>query len=152
MPRAPSALVLVSCFFYGSYMDPDVLRKFGARPNDPVRASLPGWRLTFTPHANLVRSDSQTAEGVVYQLPHDQIEQLYGPDGYVTTYKPVPVLVEIGGRKAVAMTFVEMAKEGAPDGAYLESFLGICARMGLPERYLEQVKGQAARLVHGTLA
>ncbi len=141
----------VTCFFYGSYMDPDVLRKFGAQPGQPMRATLPGWRLTFTPHANLLRGDG-TAQGVVYQLPHAEIERLYGPDGYVTSYKPVPVLVELDGRQAVAMTFVEDAEEAAPDGPYLESFLAICARMGLPAEYLDAVKATAAGLVRGTLA
>ncbi len=141
----------VPVFCYGSYMDPDVLRRFGAEPGEATRATLPGWRLTFTPHANIVKGEG-SVEGFLFSMPHAEVDKLYGPDGFVTTYKPVPVLVEAAPGRAAVLTFVEEAHEQAPDGAYLESFLGICRRLGLPAAYIDAVRARADSLVRGALA
>lgn len=133
----------VATFCYGSYMDPDVLRRFGAHPDPPTPARLEGHRLAFTPHANVRPDPDHEVRGFLYHLGHDDMDLLYGPSGYVTTYRPVPVLVETEAGGVPAMTFVEEAPEQTPDGAYLEAFLAICRRMGLPPDYVAQVE-QAA--------
>lgn len=132
----------VPCFFYGSYMDPDILRKFGANPGQPVPTALPGWRLTFTPHANLVRDDGATAHGVRLELPQDELDKLYGPTGFVTTYIPIDVDTDAGPMT----TFIEEAPEGAPEPGYLEALLDICRRMELPDAYIAEVEAEAQRL------
>ncbi len=142
----------VPVFCYGSYMDPQVLRRFGATPGAPTRATVKGWRLTFTPHANLVKDVDGAVEGFVFMLPHAELDKLYGPAGYVTTYKPMPVMIHAEAGRAAALTFVESAKEQAPEGGYLESFLGICGRLGLPGAYIEAIHERADSLVRGTLA
>lgn len=142
----------VPVFTYGSYMDPDVLRRFGAEPGESSSAVLKDWRLTFSPHANIRPDGSQQVHGLVYRMHHAELDRLYGPDGYVTTYRPFPVAVVTPAGEVVALTFVEPAKEQAPDGAYLESFLAICKRMELPPAYIDGVRRQAEGLVRGTLA
>lgn len=135
----------VPAFFYGSYMDPDVLRRFGAEPGTPERATLWGWRLAFTPHANIVQDKVTAVEGVVYGFSHDELDRLYGPDGYVTTYRPVPVTVEVGGEPRPAMTFVEDARPSRPDGNYVEAFITICRKVDLPAQYVASVEEEAQR-------
>lgn len=125
---------VVLAFYYGSYMDPDVLRKFGAHPGEPQRAALHGWRLAYTPHANLVPDDG-LVEGVVYDLPQAELDCLYGPGGYVTTYRPVDV--EVDGRPM--QTFVEDAPEAKPDPEYLASLRALMDKVGLPAAYIEAV-------------
>lgn len=121
-------------FYYGSYMDPDVLRRFGAQPGEPRRAQLHGWRLAYTPHANLVPGDD-VVEGVVYDLPQEVLDRLYGPEGFVTTYAPVSI--EIDG---VSMqTFVEDADEAVPDAEYKANLRAIMEKVGLPPDYIEAV-------------
>lgn len=137
----------VATFCYGSYMDPDVLTRFGAHPDAPTPATLGGHRLAFTPHANVLPAPGETVHGFLYHVAHDDLDRLYGPNGYVTTYLPVPVLVETADGSVPALTFVEDAPERTPDGAYMEAFLAICRRMGLPEDYVarvERIAGVAA--------
>ncbi len=86
-----SGVVGISCFFYGSYMDPAILRKYGANPGPMRPGRLKGWRLTFTPHANLVPDEGGEVEGVIMYLSQDDVDTLYGPQGFVTTYHPVDV-------------------------------------------------------------
>ncbi len=133
----------VSAFFYGSYMDPEVLRKFGADPGVGVAARLAGHRLAFTPHANLLPASDGGVHGFVYELTHDELDRLYGPNGFVTTYRPVPVVVETDAGSRTAMTFVEEAPEAAPDAGYLEAFLAICRRLGLPQDHVAAVERAA---------
>lgn len=136
----------VPAFFYGSYMDPDTLREFGAEPGTPVRASVAGWRLSFTPHANLVPDKDGAVEGFVFEFSHDQLDRLYGPEGFVTTYKPVPVIAAVGDSMQPALTFVEDAEPTSPDAAYLEAYLGICQKVGLPGPYVAAVASEAEGL------
>lgn len=121
-------------FYYGSYMDADVLRRFGANPGVPRRAALQSWRLAYTPHANLLPGDG-VVQGVVYDLEQDEMDRLYGPNGFVTTYAPVDVVVD--GEAMV--TFVEDAPEAKPDPTYVESLRAIMEKVGLPRDYIEAV-------------
>jgi cation transport regulator ChaC len=127
-------------FYYGSYMDPDVLRRFGANPGEPKRAMLHGWRLVFTPHANLVRDEESTVHGVLYELPESELDTLYGPSGYVTTYEPVNVEVSMDGRTGAAVTHIEDAPEQPFDGSYVMALLGIMCKVELPRMYIERIR------------
>jgi hypothetical protein len=109
--------------------------------------------LSFTPHANMVQGTPEdVVHGFVYDLSHGDLDKLYGPEGYVTTYKPVPVMATVGSAAVPTMTFVELAAQQAPEGAYLEAFVAICVRLGLPSEYVACIRAHAASLVRGTLA
>lgn len=120
-------------------MDPDVLRRFGANPTAPRRAHVDGWRLAFTPHANMVPDAEGRVEGVLYELTQTELDRLYGPDGYVTTYEPVEVVAHADAARQ-AGTFVERAPEQPPEAAYVDSLLAIMRRAGLPSEYIENVR------------
>lgn len=128
--------LVVLGFYYGSYMDPDVLRRFGADPQAPRRATLPGWRLAFSPHADMVRDPVGTVEGVVYDLPQDELDRLYGPNGFVTTYRPVPVVLADGQE---VISFIAGGVEAPPDPEYAAGLFAIMERVGLPPEYIAQV-------------
>lgn len=128
--RSPGVVLV---FTYGSYMDPDVLRRYGAPSVETgQRATVEGWRLAYTPHANMLPGEG-SVEGILYDLPHAELERLYGPDGYVTTYKPVAVVAS----DQPALTFVEQAPESEPDAAYAASLRAIMEKVQLPRDYIE---------------
>ncbi len=135
-------MIRVPAFFYGSYMDPEILRRYGAHPGAGQRATLRGWRVGFTPHANLIASQPDQVSGMLYELPHAELDLLYGPKGFVTTYKPVPVLVEAEHGSGPALTYVEDAAERPPDPVYLENYIAVCRRVGLPKAFIEQLVRQ----------
>jgi hypothetical protein len=47
----------VSVFFYGSYINPDVLAESGLRPERFDVARLPGFDIVIDPYANIVRDE-----------------------------------------------------------------------------------------------
>ncbi len=124
-------------------MDPELLRRYGAHPGAGQRATLRGWRVGFTPYANLIEAENGSATGILYDLPYKELDLLYGPGGYVTTYYPVPVLVEAEGGPRAVLTYVEDAAERSPDAAYVESYLAVCRRVGLPRAVVDAVARQA---------
>jgi hypothetical protein len=67
----------VRTFFYGSYMNPDVLREINLALEDVEVACLPGFDITIRPLANLVRADRDVVYGVVGLLSHAGLERLY---------------------------------------------------------------------------
>ncbi len=126
-------------FFYGSYMDPDVLAKYGATPGAITAAHLDDWELGFTPHANIHEAPGRRVHGFLVEVSEDDLARLYGPSGFVTDYEPVAVTAETLDGPVPTSTFVAPWTPQSPDPNYLASFLAICGRLGLPAAYVESI-------------
>ena len=83
-------------FFYGSYINLDVLKEVNYTPGEYEIASLPGFDITIRPLANLVRSDRHTAYGIVATGTHTELTCLYehAEDVLGGRYLPEAVLVQ----------------------------------------------------------
>ena len=82
-------------FFYGSFMNPEVLAKADVRPTESQMARLDGWDIKIAPRATLVPSEEKSVFGVLAQLSHADLEKLYTKDWFgFGTYLPEAVLVE----------------------------------------------------------
>ena len=84
----------VVTFFYGSYINKDVLAEVDLIPAELVVARLPGYDLDIRPLANLVPSDRHTVYGVLAKATHEELGRLYRHAEAVLggTYLPYPVL------------------------------------------------------------
>lgn len=60
-------------FFYGSYINLNVLREVDFAPRRHEVARLPGFNIRIAPLANLVRSDEHTVYGIVATGTHDEL-------------------------------------------------------------------------------
>ena len=82
----------IPVFFYGLFMDTELLVAKGVETS--LRpASLRGFELRIGRRATLVPSDGTTVHGVLAELTHLDIDQLYS-DHSVQDYRPEAVLVE----------------------------------------------------------
>jgi hypothetical protein len=63
--------------FYGLFMDADLLRAKGAHPVNIRPACVPGFALRIGQRATLLRIPDACAYGIVMELTHVEIEQLY---------------------------------------------------------------------------
>ncbi len=88
-------------FFYGLYMDPDVLKTKGVVPRNPRKAVAKGYRLRIGNMATLLREPNAEAHGIVYQLTHAEVHRLYGGSG-LDAYVAEPIMVETEGHGKVA--------------------------------------------------
>src|SRR2546421_1674150 len=80
-------------FFYGSFINLDVLKQAGYVPERFEVARLSGFDIRIQPLANLVRSEQHCVYGIVAPATHEELHRLYS-QGWVGTYLPEPVLVE----------------------------------------------------------
>jgi cation transport regulator ChaC len=131
-------------FFYGSYMNPEVLRGLGLDPGEIERARLSGFDIVISPRANLVRSDQHAVYGTCARATHEELEKLYAHARNVLgeIYLPEPVIVELDDgslRPALCYLCPEMAP-GPAEAAYVERILAPAERFGFPAWYIEKLR------------
>ena len=83
-------------FFYGSYINLDVLKEVDYIPDEHHVARLPGFDIVIGPLANLVPSDQYTVYGIVATGTHAELDRLYAHAESVLggRYLPEAVLVQ----------------------------------------------------------
>src|SRR4051794_1167363 len=83
-------------FFYGSYINFDVLRQVDLVPQQWEVARLAGFDIVIRPRANLVRSERDCVFGIVATATHQELSRLYAhaKDVLGETYLPEAVVVE----------------------------------------------------------
>lgn len=134
----------VATFYYGSYINREVLREVGLDPERIDVARLPGYDLTIRPLANLVPSDRHTVYGVVAPATHSELERLYAHarDVLGGLYLPYPVLPEVVGRGfEPALCYIATSLTPAPaDPAYVMRILEPAREYGFPSWYLSRIE------------
>jgi len=81
----------VEAFFYGLYMDIDVLREAGVAPLAPRKAYVDGFALRIGQRATLLPSAGARAYGMLYTVTHTDLERLYTAPG-LEQYRPEAVM------------------------------------------------------------
>jgi hypothetical protein len=132
-------------FFYGSYINLDVLAEVELCPEHREVARLSGFDLRIAPRANLVRSDRECVYGLLATATHQELGRLYAHahDVLGERYLPEAVLVEtLDGRLRAAMTYLcpEMVPRPA-DPAYVERIAGPARSLGFPDWYVARIEG-----------
>lgn len=129
-----SADRLHNVFFYGLYMDADVLRSKGVEPRDSRQAKAPGYRLRVGNMATLMRDEGAVAHGMLYSLTHAEIDNLYwgaGLDAYVAE----ALSVETSDGEVVAALCCNLLHPPTADEAnpeYLAKLSRTMEMLGLP--------------------
>src|SRR5262245_61100463 len=131
-------------FFYGSYMNRDVLRQVDLVPDAWQPACLPGFDIRIGPRANLVRSPEHTVHGALATATHKELERLYSHarDVLGETYLPEAVLAQTrdgGWRPALCYIAPAMAACRA-DPAYVDRILAAARELGLPAAYIARLE------------
>ena len=95
---------LQEVFFYGLYMDPEILKSKGVQPRNPRIASVKGYKLKIGNMVALLRSENSEANGLVYSLTHADIDTLYSKSG-LDMYVSEAIMVTIStGETLAALT------------------------------------------------
>lgn len=133
----------VDVFFYGLFVDIELLRERGMTPVDARRAELPGWALCIGKRATLVPSSDSRSYGMLVTLTQDELDRLYSAPG-LEHYRPEPVLVHtLDGSKRVPATCYNLAEgPGANerDLGYAAQLQALLRRLGFPASYVDSVR------------
>ncbi len=114
----------IDAFFYGLFMDLEVLREGGVAPVNPRRAYVDGFALRIGQRATLLPLVGGRAYGMLVALTHSEVDRLYAAPG-LEQYRPEAVLAH--------------PLEGTPPPA-------LCYNLREAPRPLERNREYAARL------
>jgi hypothetical protein len=131
----------VSVFFYGLFMDPDLLRSRGIDPGNPRRARVRGRRLRIGERAALGSDPDGIVYGMLIELTHADIERLYAEPS-VAVYRPEAVLAEPDEGAPIAALCYNLpsapaAHERNPE--YARKLRDLATRLDLPADYVRSI-------------
>lgn len=134
-------------FFYGSYINLEVLGEVDLVPQNWEVARLAGYDIRIQPRANLVRCDAGIVYGIVATATHDELARLYAHarDILGELYLPEPVLAEtLDGKWRPALCYIcpDMSPR-PPDSAYIERILVPARSYGFPRWYVDRLQSFA---------
>jgi cation transport regulator ChaC len=131
-------------FFYGSYMNFDVLREVDLVPDRWEVARLAGFDLRIAHRANLVRSDGAVVYGILATATHAELARLYAHAEEILgeVYLPEAVLAEtLDGTWRAALCYLCPDMEPRPaDPAYVERIAAPARALGFPAWYLDRIR------------
>ena len=131
-------------FFYGSYMNLDVLREVSCVPDQWERARLPGFDIVIQPRANLVRAEQHCVYGIVAAATHQDLSRLYthARDVLGETYLPEAVLTEtLDGKWRAALCYIAPDMEPRPAASdYVDRIVEPARALGFPDWYVERLE------------
>ena len=132
-------------FFYGSYINLDVLKEVDLVPGEYENATLAGFDLRIAPRANLVRDKLSVVYGILAKCRHAELDRLYadhakGKLGEV--YLPEAVVTEdVNGHLRPALTYIAPVMDPRPaEAAYVERIAKPAEAFGFPAAYIERIR------------
>jgi hypothetical protein len=132
----------ITIFFYGLFMDPDLLRAKGLDPVHPRRGRVRGMGLRIGNRAALEMETGGEVYGILVELTHAEIERLYADPG-VAAYRPEAVLAEPDDGPPIAALCFNLPS--APDRhernpEYVRRLRELAGRLNLPAHYVEGIQ------------
>lgn len=132
----------ITVFFYGLFMDVELLRARGAHPAHARPACVPGFALRIGQRATLTRDAGSSAYGIVTEISHAEVESLYS-DASVSAYRPEAVLAQLADGSCVPALCFNLVAPPAPEEAnsdYAMKLRELASRLKLPPGYVESIR------------
>lgn len=134
-------------FFYGTFMNAEVLAAHGVFPAELVPAKLPGFALSIRPRVNLARSDEAIAYGAIALVTQAELADIYSglERDFGLLYEPETVTAETmaGERRAALCHAAPVMHPGPADEEYVRELAACVRAHGLPESYALHVESFA---------
>ena len=132
----------ISVFFYGLFMDAELLLSKGVHPMHPRHARLPGFALRIGQRATLVPSPGSSAHGIIFDLSHADIEKLYS-EASVSAYRPEAVLAQLADGSDIPALCFNLVLPPAQEEAnpeYAARLRDLAHRLKLPPGYVDSIR------------
>ena len=132
----------VDVFFYGLFMDEELLRSKGLQPERGELASIEGVSLRIGQRAALVPSASGRVHGVVFSLTLGELERLYS-EASVRAYEPQAVLARLISGGTIAALCYNLREPPSPtdrNPEYAAQLRRVADKVGLPAEYVASIQ------------
>lgn len=128
-------------FFYGLFMDSDILADSRIVPGNPRRACVNDYALRIGKRATLVPSPGARAYGMVFALTHDELDRLYGAPG-LEAYRPEAMYVRLLEGEALPALCYNLQQAPAPgetNAEYAALLRAALEKLSFPQEYITSV-------------
>jgi len=131
----------VNVFFYGLFMDEQLLAMKGIAPSGARPGFVDGYDLRIGERATLVRQPRGRAYGVVMDIGRSEATKLYAEDS-VKDYVPEPVTATLMDGTQVGATCYNLpaGKVTGTNKKYAALLLDVATAHGFPDAYLDQIR------------
>lgn len=132
----------IDVFFYGLFMDSDVLDAHGVQGANPRKAYVENFALTIGHRATLLADPNAVAYGIVYSVTHVEIDKLYTSAG-LESYKPEAVIANVLNQREVPALCFNLITPPSPEEVntkYADKLKTVLVRNGFPEAYISSVR------------
>jgi hypothetical protein len=129
-------------FFYGLFMDEELLRFKGLQPEGAEHAAVEGFALRIGQRAALVPTPGGRVHGVVFSLTLNELERLYSEPS-VQAYKPQAVLAQLASGGDVAALCYNLPEPPLPterNPEYASKLRAVARKVGLPSEYVASLQ------------
>jgi hypothetical protein len=128
-------------FFYGLFMDAEVLHQAGIQPSNFRRAYVDDFALRIGRRATLVPSPGARTYGMLVSLTHADMERLYSAAG-LEAYRPEAVAAHVDEGKMVPALCYNLLQPPEPherNPEYALRLRSTLENLGFPVEYVESV-------------
>ena len=133
---------MITIFFYGLFMDRNLLIEKGLHPEVIGPAMLPGYRIHIADRATLLPSAADKAYGILMELPEEEVHILYSGQS-VREYLPEQVRVSLleGNLEIEASCYNLPLLTGlkGTNPAYAKKLSQLVESLGFDEEYVEEI-------------
>jgi len=132
----------VNGFFYGLFMDVDLLNEMDIQAFDLRPAFVDGYALHLGVRATLVPAEGHKAYGMVIAMTHADLDMLYGAPG-LKQYRPEAVLAQVLSGDSLPALCYNLPEPPPPEEAneeYAGQLRSVLAKLKFPPEYIDSVK------------
>ena len=131
----------VDGFFYGLFMDSDILMESQVAAANPRPAYVEDFELRIGERATLIPVAGSRAYGMVFALSHDDLDKLYTGPG-LEAYRPEAVTAQLMEGEVVPALCYNLCEEPTPGEAnpdYAARLREVLGKLEFPRSYIDSV-------------
>jgi hypothetical protein len=128
-------------FFYGLFMDGDVLKGQSVTALNPRKAYVDDFELCIGRRSTLVPNEGARSYGVVYALTHEDLDRLYSSPGLREYYPEAVIATTLESQSLPALCYNLREKPGRHEAnpEYAEKLRAVLATFSFPSDYIESI-------------
>lgn len=135
---------MISVFFYGLFMDKDLLIEKGFHPTEPVLGYADNYELKIGKRAMLVKAQGERAYGTVMSLEKAELDSLYKEPG-VTDYAPEDIVFTTLENETLNVVVYNISPENykGRNKQYAQRLATTATALSLPTEYVQKIEAFA---------
>lgn len=135
---------MIDGFFYGLYMDSDLLVTLGYKPSHPRLGNLNGFRIDLRGPIKLIPDSGKSAWGMIFTLPEANLQAMYsGPN--TKDYQPYTMMAKTsdGAEVRVQCYNLDPIPGAQLNREYLDKLIVVARKAMLPAEYIRELETMA---------